>query len=200
MSTDVAPAPQRFDLDETSWVEFAPRWFVGGDDLLFEVQEALPWRQGKRVMWGKVVDEPRLTVGCAIGSVHVSETVRGISERLSRQYGEQLSMLWANWYRSGSDAVSWHGDRVARWAIDPTVAIVSLGGPRRFTIKPRPGHDGLSKTFSLASGDLLVMRGRCQVDFLHAVPRQAGAAPRVSLTFRVPDPNRIDEGAYVGYG
>ena len=196
----VAPRqPERVLLDDTSWIDQCPLWLGGADDLLFNLQATLPWRQGTRVMWGQIVAEPRLTVGCAVGNGRVPESVREISRTLSALYREPLTMLWANWYRDGDDAVGWHGDRVARWSVDPTVAIVSLGGPRRFVIKPRPGHEGASRTFTVRSGDLLVMGGRCQVDYLHAVPRQSGAGPRISLTFRVPDPSGVDEGAFVGY-
>ncbi len=199
---ELAVEPQRRArewLDDTSWIDVCPLWLRGADDLLFDLQRALPWRQGTRVMWGQIVAEPRLTVGCAVSHRRVPESVRAISRSLSDDFGEPLTMLWANWYRDGNDAVAWHGDRVARWSVDPTVAIVSLGGPRRFVIKPRPGHEGASRTFTLSSGDLLAMGGRCQVDYLHAVPRQRGAHPRISLTFRVPDPNGFDEGAFVGY-
>jgi alkylated DNA repair dioxygenase AlkB len=62
------------------------------------------------------------------------------------------------------------------------VPVLSLGAPRRFLLKPRPG--GRSTGFTVGGGDLVVMGGRCQRDWLHSVPKQArSAGPRVSLNF-----------------
>ena len=62
------------------------------------------------------------------------------------------------------------------------MAIVSLGGPRRFLLRPAGG--GHSRSFTLASGDLLVMGGLCQHRWEHSVPKVAAAPPRMSITFR----------------
>ena len=62
------------------------------------------------------------------------------------------------------------------------VAIVSLGGPRKFLLRPKGG--GRSRSYALASGDLLVMGGACQRSWEHSVPKAASAPPRMSVTFR----------------
>jgi len=62
------------------------------------------------------------------------------------------------------------------------LAIVTLGGPRRFLLRPRGG--GRSRSFAPASGDLLVMGGDCQHQWEHTVPKAAVAQPRMSVTFR----------------
>lgn len=36
----------------------------------------------------------------------------------------------------------------------------------------------------LSDGDLLVMRGRSQADYEHAIPKRANAGGRINLTFR----------------
>jgi alkylated DNA repair dioxygenase AlkB len=92
-------------------------------------------------------------------------------------------MMFANWYRDGDDAVAWHADRIGRKRTDPLVAIVSLGGPRRFLLRPMGG--GRSRPFLLHSGDLLVMGGATQHRWQHSVPRMRGASSRMSLTYRV---------------
>ena len=66
------------------------------------------------------------------------------------------------------------------------MAIVTLGGPRRFLLRPRGG--GRSHSFAPASGDLLVMGGDCQHNWEHAVPKAAAAPPRMSVTFRSRQP------------
>ena len=105
-----------------------------------------------------------------------------IRAALTSRYGIEFRTVGANWYRDGRDSVAWHGDRIARTKPEATIAIVSLGGPRRFLLRPKGG--GSSVKLDLASGDLLAMGGSCQRTWQHSIPKVARAAPRISLTFR----------------
>jgi alkylated DNA repair dioxygenase AlkB len=89
---------------------------------------------------------------------------------------------FVNYYRDGHDSVTWHSDRIGSSILDPIVAIVSLGGPRRFGLRPKGG--GAAHGFTIHSGDAVVMGGACQHRFEHRVPKMAAAAPRMSLSFR----------------
>ena len=63
------------------------------------------------------------------------------------------------------------------------MAIVSLGAPRAFALRPRAG--GTAIRYDLGHGDLLVMGGSCQRTWEHAVPKTTRAAgPRISVQFR----------------
>ena len=106
---------------------------------------------------------------------------------LDDRYGGGVDADFVNYYRDGNDSVAWHADRIGRHRVDPIVAICSLGGPRRFQLRPKGG--GESVRFLLGSGDLLVMGGACQHDWEHCVPKMAHAPPRMSITMRhVEDP------------
>jgi alkylated DNA repair dioxygenase AlkB len=85
-------------------------------------------------------------------------------------------------YRNGRDSVAWHRDKLPQSLVDPIVALVSLGEPRRFLLRPRGG--GRSHRFQLGAGDLLVTGGRTQRDWEHTVPKVAAAGPRISVAFR----------------
>lgn len=178
--------PTRHHLDPTSWVDLAPGWLAGADDVFDTVAPTMRWRHGRRAMYGRVVDEPRLTASSGTGPGEAPHPVPEIADALARTYGRPLRHLWANWYRDGDDAVAWHSDRVRLTESDPMVAIVSLGGPRPFLLRPRGG--GRTVRLLLHSGDLLVMGGACQHRWEHTVPRVRNGAPRISLTFRVPGP------------
>ena len=64
------------------------------------------------------------------------------------------------------------------WVDDTLVALLSLGAQRPWMMRPDDGRpvidveDGLRGAVDLspACGDLIVMGGRCQRDWLHAVP------------------------------
>ena len=101
---------------------------------------------------------------------------------LSRRYGLTLARISLAYYRDGRDSVAWHGDRLGRLIDDTVVAILSLGEPRRFLLRPAAG--GASRAFELGWGDLLVMGGSCQRTWQHAVPKAAVAGPRISVQFR----------------
>jgi alkylated DNA repair dioxygenase AlkB len=91
--------------------------------------------------------------------------------RLTEEYGVSHDGLWINFYRDHRDSTGWHGDWPTCKRPVCTVPVLSLGAPRRFLIKPR--SDGRSMGITARNGDLIVMGGRCQRDWLHSVPKQA---------------------------
>jgi alkylated DNA repair dioxygenase AlkB len=132
-------------------------------------------------MWDTVVDEPRLTTG---SWADPPEPAPAMAAALSARYGLDLSATSANLYRDGADSVAWHGDTSGRRRDTTVVAIVSLGEPRRFLLRPKGG--GRSLRFTPAHGDLLVLGGTCQRTWDHSVPKCAAAGSRISLMFREP--------------
>jgi alkylated DNA repair dioxygenase AlkB len=101
---------------------------------------------------------------------------------LSERYSVQFTQIGTNLYRDGSDSVAWHGDRIARTLPEATVALISLGEPRPFKLRPKGGGTAIS--FLPDRGDLLVMGGSCQRTWDHAVPKVQRAGPRMSVQFR----------------
>jgi alkylated DNA repair dioxygenase AlkB len=182
------PAPaadhgvRRAPLSDRSWLEHAPAWLPGSDHLLEALVVGAAWTQGRRVMFDRLVDEPRLTAWYSRDGPLPHPLLGGLFERFDRRYGQCFDTVGLNWYRDGQDSVAWHSDRVGRSGRTAIVVIVSLGEPRPFLLRPRGG--GRSRSFLLGGGDLLVMGGDCQHEFQHTVPKVAYAGPRVSVTFR----------------
>ncbi len=171
----------RIALDDTSWIDLCPGWVVGADELFASLYRELDWRGGSRPMYGELVREPRLHA--SLGNAEQRHSViRSMGNFLAARYGAGISANFTNLYRDGTDSVAWHADRIGRSLVDPVVAIVSLGAPRRFALRPKGG--GSSERFVLNSGDLLVMGGACQHTWEHAVPKMACTEPRMSLSFR----------------
>ncbi|MGD9704157.1 MAG: alpha-ketoglutarate-dependent dioxygenase AlkB [Acidimicrobiia bacterium] len=174
---------ERLELDESSWLEHCPNW-LGGSDLVFaELVARLPWRQREVVMYDRLLPEPRLTCWWSSddGRSEPLPVLADMRAQLTERYDRAFDSIGCNFYRDGHDSVAWHGDRVRHLA-DPVVAIVSVGAPRAFLLRPRGG--GSSRGFMLGQGDLLVMGGDCQIAWEHAVPKVAAAGPRISVTFR----------------
>lgn len=169
----------RHALGDGAWYDVLPGWARGDDTLFATVVARAPWAAHERRMYDRTVAEPRLTTRLWDDP---PAPVPAMAEALSRHYGRDLTTVSANLYRDGRDSVAWHGDRVGRTRPETVVAIVSLGAPRRFLLRPRGG--GRSMRMTPASGDLLVLGGTCQRTWEHAVPKCASAGPRVSLMFR----------------
>ena len=133
------------------------------------------------MMYERMVDVPRLVaIFPADGPGH--PLLAEITRTLARRYGRSLPSIAAAYYRDGRDSVAMHGDKLGQRVGDSVVALVSLGEPRRFLMKPVAGGSVL--TFQLGWGDLLVMGGTCQKTWLHGVPKAARALPRMSVQFR----------------
>lgn len=173
-------ARRRF-LGRGAWVDVVPGWVRGADALFADILEAAPWKRRTRKIWDNVVDEPRLTTGGWHGAPH---PVPAMAEALSAHYGLDLAAVSANLYRDGADSVAWHGDTSGRRLDTTIVAIVSLGTPRRFLLRPKGG--GPSLRYQPAHGDLVVLGGTCQRTWDHCVPKCAAAGARISLMFREP--------------
>jgi hypothetical protein len=185
---------ERIRLDAESWVDLAPGWVRGSDRLFAAVCAARRWGVRTRWMYTRRVVEPRLTSSWSAASGEPLEPplVEEMRRGLSARYGVELDSAGFNLYRDGRDGVAWHRDRILKDVVDPIVALVSLGEPRRFLLRPRGG--GPSRPLHLGRGDLLVTGGGAQRAWEHCVPKVARAGPRVSIAFR----HGLDPRAYAG--
>lgn len=174
---------RRTVLDEHSWVEVVPGW-VSGPQILFDrLAVAVPWRQHYRKMFEQTFREPRLTAEYRSMSGVSDEALAQAVAALSAHYGVGYDSLWLNLYRNGEDSTGWHRDRFSCRRPECMVPVLTLGATRRFLIKPRAG--GSSVAFSPRSGDLIVMGGRSQQDWVHCVPKLPGLLePRISVNFQ----------------
>jgi alkylated DNA repair dioxygenase AlkB len=175
---------KRVQLDAESWVDYAPAWVAGADSLFADLVDRLDWGQRVVRMYERKLEEPRLTSlwreasGDPLGPP-ILEEIRGL---LGNRYGENFDSVGFNLYRNGCDSVAWHGDRIAKNVAQPLVALVSVGEPRKFLMRPKEG--GPSRAFALGGGDLLVTGGLSQRTWQHSVPKVASAGPRISIAFR----------------
>lgn len=174
---------RRCPLDQTSWIDHLPGWLTGADAVFAELAHRLPWQARTVRMYDRVVDEPRLTWWWSEGDGPLPLPVLAEARTaLAGHYGCPFASVGANCYRDGRDSVAWHGDRERHRDPESLVAIVSVGEPRPFLVRPRGG--GASRAWLLGHGDLLVMGGTCQRHWEHTVPKVAVAGPRISVVFR----------------
>jgi alkylated DNA repair dioxygenase AlkB len=172
---------RRDALDDRSWVDVVPGWVPDHAELFDLLLAQAPWRQRTREMWDRQVLEPRMV---AVLPQPFPPQVAELVAPLDELYGVAVDSCLVNLYRDGSDAVAWHGDTVRKRMTDPLVATVSLGARRSFLLKPVAGGP-VARRYRPGEGDLVVMGGACQHEWLHTVPREKGASgARMSITLR----------------
>src|ERR1700722_1843702 len=184
----IAPGTERTPLSGGAWVELHRNWVQGSDQLFERLTVQVPWKAERRRMYDRMVDVPRLVAFYDEDQRLPDPALEAIRASVTAAYegelGEPFRTVGLCLYRDGADSVAWHGDTIGRSQTEDTmVAIVSLGTPRRFLIRPRGG--GQSRQFELGRGDLFVMGGSCQRTWEHSVPKLAHApGPRMSVQFR----------------
>ncbi|ESZ92812.1 DNA repair family protein [Sclerotinia borealis F-4128] len=111
--------------------------------------------------------------------------------------GCKFNFCLVNYYASGSDSISYHSDDERFLGPLPAIASFSLGARRDFLMKhkPIPPNDNSPPPpetkpvkLPLASGDMILMRGRTQANWLHSIPKRTGKnaddGGRINITFR----------------
>jgi alkylated DNA repair dioxygenase AlkB len=180
---------RRVWMSHGAWVDVRPGWLAGSGAVFGALVEAVPWRAERRHMYDRVVDVPRLLCfygeGEPLPHPMLAAAFRALNAHYEAELGEPFRTAGLCLYRDGRDSVAWHGDRTGRGSREDTmVAIVSLGAPRAFALRPR-GGGGRSRRYEIGHGDLLVMGGSCQRTWEHSVPKTAQAVgPRISVQFR----------------
>ena len=197
----------RIELDATSWVDVARGWVTEPGRLVRNLLDNGSWLQGRNFRYETWVPEPRL--GGRWPTDDESEADRlELVRALRDRYRVPFDRGALAQYRDGRDSVAFHRDREMRWLDDTIIAILSLGAQRPWHLRPRAGRyedldqpdRGATHDLAPASGDLVVLGGRCQADWLHAVPKVAAPiGPRISVQWRWSSRRgRPEEGANFG--
>lgn len=178
-------------------VRYTAGWLAAdeADALLEALVDEVPWEVHRIRMFGREVASPRLS--CWIGDPGATYTysrsrfeprpwtpaLGALRDRLAREVGVRFNSVLANRYRDGADAMGWHSDDEPELGPEPVIASVSVGAPRTFAFRAR--GDGRRVDLVLEHGSLLLMAGRTQHAWRHAIPRtRRPLGERVNLTFR----------------
>ena len=171
------PAVERQQLDADSWVDVVRGLVPRADEVHDDLIEQVRWEPSQVFRYDRWLDEPRLA-GYQDGDRHPA--LVEVGTWLSRRYRVTFGGAGLVRYRNARDSVGFHRDRELRWLEDTLIGVLTLGAHRPWLVRPLtqgrradPDDDDMTDVldFSPASGDLLVMGGRCQAAWLHAVPK-----------------------------
>jgi alkylated DNA repair dioxygenase AlkB len=185
-------APERLWLDKTSWVDVQRGWVLDADRVYEQLVEGTAWNQGRVFRYEKWIDEPRLGSFRRTDDPNAHPVLIDAHRELQAHYRVKFDGFALAYYRDGRDSVAFHRDREMRWLDDTVIGVLTLGATRPWQLRPRANrydHEapnrGATHDFRPASGDLLVLGGRCQADWEHAVPKvHALTKGRVSVQWR----------------
>lgn len=186
----LGPSVTRRELTVGAWVEHRPGWVSGAAALFDRLRDRADWQAERRHMYDRVVDVPRLNCHLRAEDEWPDPFLRVLQERLNEHYSQADPFVTCAmaYYHDGRDSVAWHGDTFGRGSTeDVMVAIVSVGEPRAFLMRPRTGHAPACPRirYDVGHGDLLVMGGSAQRTWEHAVTKSARpVGPRISIQFR----------------
>lgn len=164
------------------------------DDLLNQIIRDNQWEQQTLLMYGKLVDEPRLSSWHSDGQIYTysgrprhpqpwTPELISLREQCEQHTNHTFNGVLVNYYRDGNDHLGWHSDDELVNGPEPLIASVSLGTERRFDMRHRESGEVVSSM--LSHGSLLVMSGLSQKCWEHRVPKMSKVVdPRVNLTFR----------------
>lgn len=137
------------------------------------------------------------------------EMLKNLTEALTN---DTYNFVLVNYYSNGQDSISYHSDDERFLGDNPTIASFSLGARRDFLMKHKPpgagpanGNQGKSDAgasnaekvypgttqlkLPLGSGDMIIMRGETQRNWLHSIPKRSGKnneadKGRINITMR----------------
>ncbi len=167
--------------------------FVRDADAAFtQINDTAPWVQNEVLRYDTYVPEKRLGAGLR---PDFQPLLRQTDLHLQATYRQPFTGVAALLYRDGEDFQGLHSDREMRWLDDTLIAIVVLGQRRPFVFRERrplsevveripAGSDPGDIVLTPGEGDLLVMGGAAQREWLHGVPKADTPNPRISLTWR----------------
>jgi alkylated DNA repair dioxygenase AlkB len=183
------PVIEREQLDEHSWVEVVRGMIPDAAAVHDHLRDTLAWAQGSVFRYEKNVDMPRLNAMTAGRKAH--EALDELGKWLDLHYRVRFDDGALAQYRNGRDSVGWHRDREMTWLDDTLIGVLTLGVQRPFLVRPLTGQRAAADDmrgvldFSPAGGDLLIMGGRTQAAWLHAVPKVASPiGTRISVQYR----------------
>lgn len=155
------------------------------------------WQQRRMWMYGRWVDQPRLTAwhgdpdriykysGIKEIPMPWTDMLRELRRRVEDCTDCRFNSVLLNKYRDQNDSMGFHSDDERELGPKPIIASVSFGEPRTFLFKHKTRKDLKTVSVSLTDGSVLLMKGRTQRHWKHAINRETRACgPRINLTFR----------------
>jgi len=157
--------------------------------------ESIEWKNDEAIIYGKHITTKRKvawygdrefsytysnTKKLALPWTNELMSLKQLAEKIS---GDTFNSCLLNLYHNGEEGMAWHSDDEKSLKLNTSIASLSFGAERKFSLKHKVSKDTVTQV--LENGSLLVMKGTTQTNWLHSLPKTKKVnGPRVNLTFR----------------
>jgi len=165
-------------------------------NLYFEILlQNIVWKNDEAIILGKHIITKRKTAwygdsdylytysNTTRRALPWTSELRDLKQLVEKLTETKFNSCLLNLYHDGNEGLAWHSDDEKVLRRNGTIASLSFGAERKFSLK----HTKTKQTISivLEHGSLLVMKDETQVYWLHSLPKTKKIVmPRINLTFR----------------
>ena len=182
-----APALTQVIADDEGGIRYWPAFAARDEaDAWFQMlRSGADWHTARRQMYDRMVDVPRLLASYGVDALPSSLPLADILARVRSFVPAPYNGIGMNLYRDGNDSVAMHNDKHHTLVPGQPISLVSLGEPRRMSIRAKTGNRQ-NMFIELEPGSLLVMSHASQITHEHGIPKTTRhVGPRMSIVFRV---------------
>ena len=165
-------------------------------NLYFEILlQNIVWKNDEAIILGKHIITKRKTAwygdsdylytysNTTRRALPWTSELRDLKQLVEKLTETKFNSCLLNLYHDGNEGLAWHSDDEKVLRRNGTIASLSFGVERKFSLK----HKKTKQTISiiLEHGSLLVMKDETQIYWLHSLPKTKKIVmPRINLTFR----------------
>jgi len=166
------------------------------EHYLKNLLDTIKWENDQLVIYGKHITTKRKVAWYGDNNYAYSysnatkhaldwtEELSNLKTIVERLTNSNFNSCLLNLYHNGDEGVSWHSDDEETLGNNPTIASLTFGAERKFSLKHKSSKQTVSLT--LETGSLFVMKGATQSNWVHCLPKMKSiTAPRINLTFRM---------------
>ena len=165
-------------------------------NLYFEILlQNIVWKNDEAIILGKHIITKRKTAwygdsdylytysNTTRRALPWTSELRDLKQLVEKLTETKFNSCLLNLYHDGNEGLAWHSDDEEVLRRNGTIASLSFGAERKFSLKHKKTKQTIS--IGLEHGSLLVMKDETQVYWLHSLPKTKKIVmPRINLTFR----------------
>lgn len=160
------------------------------------LRDGAHWETQHRPMYDRVVAVPRLLASYRLDALPPGLPLAEMCGVVQRLVPAPYTAVGLNFYRDGRDSVAMHHDKLHTLVPGQPIALLSLGGARRMSIRAKAGG-GKAIAIELAPGSVLAMSHASQLTHEHGIAKTTRpVGPRISAVFRARPAEKMAAGLY----
>ncbi|MCF8429053.1 MAG: alpha-ketoglutarate-dependent dioxygenase AlkB [Bacteroidia bacterium] len=171
---------------------------LSDEEILYyfnELNNTIAWKNDEVLIFGKLIITNRKVAWYATSNLDYTYSniskkalpftpaLLSLKQTIEQKTGETYNACLLNLYQNGSEGMGWHSDDEKELEPLASIASLSLGADRKFSLKHKQNKQTVSVI--LENGSLLEMKNETQLFWKHALPKTTKVlGPRINLTFR----------------